>query len=1072
MTALQSLMKNRFGESFSLSDTARSDLSLASLASRIEQGDMAPGALRSQDAKWVAARLWDRALADTSPHADELHGWIDRWRLLGCPSLVANEVWSETAANAFRETGLSVLASEPALAGWEETRDGFVRQISLRTGQPSAVAERQIPALPATLLDRAVWLGDLRLEGPIVGMMAANRDLVGLIRLLLSDIEEQELVAVPHPVFVQLIELAIARPEVLAVVLFRVRWSPALLADLLLYPATCALACWLIAQWHGPSGAWDRELRARDDQTTKAMAFADAVSVLGGYLEKGSLPPAEAAALLDTLYNMARPIFGGEAGDGSILPILRGEIMSQAATVQEAIFVALSASTRQSGLGSSTFAAALDVVDAADLGESVDPAPLISSYVDSLATGAYGLSAARISVSAAASLVRLAMRAPDALRQAFFAPIDVRSRMAAADKPDVNRFMIEDETARSVRAHIRILCRAVAGLQESSPDSLTEALIKWVRAGALKHDEKGRIGAFAARFEADPYRGKHDRPVAVDLAEALSALQSNQREKLLAAILEIDEPIVLARLIDLTPKDVRIQIESRVDALTPTDAGGIRSLPEAMVRIEELLSARRADTAAKFIEAERGLRTLGPVGGRNLTQLRIDLRLKLLRHDWNGVATTDPPADLVGQERDAALDLISSFKGLAALSDPDGNREGAENLFTALHRRHPHIAAYAVNLFAARISALLGTEGFAELKGPRLVRGRQILAEAEQAALQLRDASDADLEVMNCNKGLLLLALGQPDRAYDVLASRSSGGRLRDSAAAFAAVALNRMARVREALAVLDDAEKATGETTILREARDYIKNGKHFAAVVSLATDDKPILRIKAALFDLSQLDHHRQAEVLVEASEPFELLVTEQVRAAAESVTSLISLTKIAKTNLYENEISALLRMPLAASIRFLGWTVSYLSPGGYSAKGNTGERDLVIEKSGSTIAVIEAIACRNPTTRKSVHDDLTGHFKKLFGYSSCAFFVYLAYSYVDNPSVVLGYLKPMAEREAPPSFSYTRSKDIPLTDSGPTGFVVEYQGSLGPIKVLFLVLDMRQHAQEEAARIAGNR
>ena len=82
----------------------------------------------------------------------------------------------------------------------------------------------------------------------IAGMMSANQELVGLIRLLLTDVEEQEFSAVPHPVFKQLIELAVARPEILAVVLFKVRWSAALLADLLLYPATCALACWLIAQ--------------------------------------------------------------------------------------------------------------------------------------------------------------------------------------------------------------------------------------------------------------------------------------------------------------------------------------------------------------------------------------------------------------------------------------------------------------------------------------------------------------------------------------------------------------------------------------------------------------------------------------------------------------------------------------------------------------------------------------------------------------------------------------------------------------------------------------------------------
>ena len=69
----------------------------------------------------------------------------------------------------------------------------------------------------------------------------------------------------------------------------------------------------------------------------------------------------------------------------------------------------------------------------------------------------------------------------------------------------------------------------------------------------------------------------------------------------------------------------------------------------------------------------------------------------------------------------------------------------------------------------------------------------------------------------------------------------------------FAAIALNRMARVREALAVLDDAEKATGETKILMEAREHIKSGKHFAGVVSVATNENTIRRINRALRSFS---------------------------------------------------------------------------------------------------------------------------------------------------------------------------------------------------------------------------
>ena len=467
LSALATLLNKCFEEKYTFREAARGRADLGSVVAAIERGDFAPDSQRTQTPEWVAARLWDRALSHSASHGAALRVWVDRWRLLGWPTLVAHNVWDETTADAFRESALVVLETEPGLTGWEETRVGFIRQISLRVGQPTAATERHVPSLPATLLDRAVWLNDLRLEGAIAGVMAANQDLVGLIRLVLADIEEQEFAPAPHPIFKRLIDLAVARPEVLVVLLFRVRRSAALLADLLLYPATSALACWLIAEWPGPSGAWDRELRATDDKTTKAMAFGDAVAVLGDFLERGLLPPAEVASLLGVLYRMAKPVFGYEpAEDGSIVTVLRDEIAGQSAEVQQAVFSALSAGVAQSGLVSPEFAAALDLVDAADLTQHVDPVPLVSAYISSVAVGAYQLSANRISERAAASLVRLVMRSPEALRRSFFAPFDVRSKIAAAAEPGANRFTIEDETARSLRTHIRTLCRAVAGLEK------------------------------------------------------------------------------------------------------------------------------------------------------------------------------------------------------------------------------------------------------------------------------------------------------------------------------------------------------------------------------------------------------------------------------------------------------------------------------------------------------------------------------------------------------------------------------------------------------------------------------
>jgi hypothetical protein len=302
MTALVSLMRKRFEESYTLTEAARGSADLAAIVTAVERGELSPRALRSQDPEWVAARLWDHAVTDSGVHPVELRVWVDRWRLLGSPTLVPHETWSEAAVNAFRETAIGVLESEQGLVGWEETRTGFVREIALRSGQPSASAERYVAPVPATVVDRAEWLGEIRLEGLIAGAMSADGDLAGLVGLVLSDVEGEEFSPAPHGLASRLIELALQRPEIFVVLLFRLRWRPVLLADLLLYPATSALACSVIAQWPGPSGAWDRDLRARDDQATKAMAFTDAVSVLGEFLEQGSIEAGEVASLLIFLH--------------------------------------------------------------------------------------------------------------------------------------------------------------------------------------------------------------------------------------------------------------------------------------------------------------------------------------------------------------------------------------------------------------------------------------------------------------------------------------------------------------------------------------------------------------------------------------------------------------------------------------------------------------------------------------------------------------------------------------------------------------------------------------------------
>src|SRR5260370_41474282 len=107
------------------------------------------------------------------------------------------------------------------------------------------------------------------------------------------------------------------------------------------------------------------------------------------------------------------------------------------------------------------------------------------------------------------------------------------------------------------------------------------------------------------------------------------------------------------------------------------------------------------------------------------------------------------------------------------------------------------------------------------------------------------------------------------------------------------------------------------------------------------------------------------------------------------------------------------------------------------------------------------------RNPTTHQSTCDDLTTHFRKLFGYSQYALLFHLTYAFIDNPTSILQYLKQTAETDAPGGFKYMGREDIPPTDPRPVGFIALYKGALGPIKAVFLILDMAQHAPKEAPR-----
>jgi hypothetical protein len=1064
MTALKALLPSLYECTYKLNDTARSNADLAAISGAIERGEQALHNVGSQSPEWVVARLWDRGLAAEENSTAALRTWVDRWTILDCPSLLPVHAWDEGAAERFGEAVQTLLQSEPGLVNWSSLRENYVKSFELTSDQPAIDFESYIPGIPPTLVDRALWLRDHRIERLVWDTMEACEDILGPVRLLLAEIEAAEYGPAPHRTAERLFTLAAERPALLNSLLLTVIWKPVLLADMLLHAPTSALACLVIAQSHSSGGAWDRELTSRDDAASKEIAFADAVSVMGHFLRQGTIRPDEAAALLVWLHSSAQPGFVDDPGSReNLLTTLSAELMAQSVETLRAMVTDMANQPARSGLGTPVFAAILDLVDIGKLAADIEPDAIIDAYYRSIAAGEYNLSAHRVGARAAATLFEMTARYPE-LRQHFLYPIDVRAHLANSAEP--NPFTLADTIARSIRAHIRIVCRAIAGLNETLPDELVDALIAMVRAGAVTHKEKGRIAAFSPRYEQTPFGPPLDRPIAADLGAALNTLPDQSAKRLLGAVLETDEPLILAQLLSFAPYAMRGAIEERIADIPPSDSGEVYSLTEVQARIDELLSAGAATAAEKFIVVERDLQTMGKAPGRDLARLRAVLRLHLLRGEWDSISNATPPPDLSRQEQDTAWDIIRIFAALAQLKKPDGDWEGARQLFERLYMQRRDIVGLAVNLFAARISILLRGNLFQQLQGQAAHQARLALDDANQATQDPRALNTADRAGLACNKALVFLALGQPTQALQTLAPLRAVP-LQDTIAAYNAIALSRMGRGTEAAAILDAAERAYGTTAVLHAARENTATGTPFAASATVMADDNPVARVRIAWLDLLQMDPIQQTEVLHPAPEQFDGWVIKHVRAATASVVSLVPMMSNIAFEA-EDDLTALIRELLLGRFEFLGWAVPDQSKGGIAAKENPGERDLVLQKDAATLAVIEAVVSNRPATHEWTKKELASHFQKVLAYSTCRLFFHLTYAY-EEIGPILRLLETTCEQGAPPGFTFVRREPIPFTDSRPQGLIARYRSDAGEVKVVFLVLDLNQDRLLQAAKKA---
>jgi hypothetical protein len=169
----------------------------------------------------------------------------------------------------------------------------------------------------------------------------------------------------------------------------------------------------------------------------------------------------------------------------------------------------------------------------------------------------------------------------------------------------------------------------------------------------------------------------------------------------------------------------------------------------------------------------------------------------------------------------------------------------------------------------------------------------------------------------------------------------------------------------------------------------------------------------VASAIARFRMMDPVAQARVLYRQADPFEALLVECVRAAADAVVSLVPMMKGVQNDAIEDDLTAFIQHLLAARIQFLGWSVADQSKGGFSAKGNAGERDLLITRESSILALIEAVICDKPLTQDAMKADLESHFQKLLGYGNPRIFFHLTYAYIEVTEDLLRFLEEMAER-----------------------------------------------------------
>ncbi|UKD17382.1 hypothetical protein L3V59_36150 [Burkholderia aenigmatica] len=482
------------------------------LAARISVEDWLDRQIPTKDPDWLAGRLWERLCPKPQPHAAENSGNAMQTATLvedetsGSSALLDADAkavdraflewsaWCDVLGSACRwdmnwgpiemrycrEAAHRALQRQTLWGTWDNDAARYADVLENTFAIPQdqlRYARTPRVATPRTLVSQVDWLKWPDVEHLMMGRLCAST-VSFAFGLLCSELEKTDIGPNITAAAATVLSFAADHPMALQQFLFRVDDVPALLVDMLMHPRAACLATKLAIEWRSKLGRYSDRNVSREAQT-KAFAIQDSLSLLAYHLHEGTLDLEECASLVTWCY--ASGADGRRPVADSRKPIgrqLLGMLAKEKEELQSAVLRHLvDQAAYEDNIPRACFAAVLDGLNSLSNVPVTDALPIVVLY-SKFARDLHldWTDASNLPAELAARLVATAFAHTASDRDALLVPFD--SAKLLRETPDNERPSLHSSVARTLREHVRLLARAVAGWPDGAvPTELCENLL-------------------------------------------------------------------------------------------------------------------------------------------------------------------------------------------------------------------------------------------------------------------------------------------------------------------------------------------------------------------------------------------------------------------------------------------------------------------------------------------------------------------------------------------------------------------------------------------------------------------